>query len=72
MSDLSAIVRQLKKERANVKQRVARLDEALGALKHFDGGSSTHPRRRLSLAARKRIAAAQRARWAKAKKEKAG
>jgi hypothetical protein len=72
MPDLSAVVRQLKKERANAQQLVARLDEALRVLKHLGRGSSTHPRRRLSLAARKRIAAAQRARWAKAKKEKAG
>ena len=70
MPDLSDVVRQLKKERDNAQQLVARLDEALKALKHL-GGGSTPRRRRLSVAARKRIAAAQKARWAKFKKEKA-
>ena len=71
MPDLSDVVRQLKKERDNAQQLVARLDEALKALKHLGGGVSAPRRRRLSVAARKRIAAAQRARWAKFKKEKA-
>jgi hypothetical protein len=72
MPDLSAVVRQLKKERANAQQLVAHLDEALRALKHLGRSVSAPRRRRLSVAARKRIAAAQRTRWAKAKKEKAG
>ena len=71
MSDLSAIVQQLKKERANARQMVARLDEALKALKHLGGVVSAPRRRRLSVAGRKRIAAAQRARWAKVRKQKA-
>ena len=39
MSDLSAVVRQLKKERANAHQMVARLDAALRALKHLGTGN---------------------------------
>ncbi len=72
MSDLSAVAQQLKKERANAQQLVARLDAALRALKHLGVGHSfPRGRRTLSLAARRRIAAAQRARWAKVKKQKA-
>ena len=72
MSDLSAVVRQLKKERANAQQLLERLGAALRALKHLGTGNSVpRGRRRLSVAAREKIAAAQRARWAKVKKEKA-
>ena len=71
MPDLSDVVRQLKKERDNAQQLVASLDAALRALKHLGGGVSAPRRRHLSVAARKRIAAAQKARWAKYKKEKA-
>ena len=72
MSDLSPVVRQLKKERADAQQLVARLDAALRAPKHLGTGSSFRGGRgRLSVAARKKIAAAQRARWAKVKKQKA-
>jgi hypothetical protein len=72
MPDLSAIVRQLKKERADAQQFVARLDAALQVLGRLGtGNSSRRGRRKLSLAARKRIASAQRARWAKVRKQKA-
>jgi hypothetical protein len=64
MTDLAAIVAQLKQERA-------KLDKAIEALSSVAGKSGgrrgTH---RLSAAARARIAAAQRARWAKFKAKK--
>jgi hypothetical protein len=65
MADLGAIVAQLKSERA-------KLDKAIEALsgvaeKSSGGGPGTHV---LSAAARARIAAAQRARWAKLKAKK--
>ena len=65
MADLSAVVAQLKAERA-------KLDKAIEALSGFAGKSSDAGRgpRRLSAAARERIAAAQRARWAKFKAKK--
>jgi hypothetical protein len=65
MTDLGAVVAQLKAERA-------KLDKAILALSGVAGKSGGGGRRRLSAAARARIAAAQRARWAKfkAKKEK--
>lgn len=72
MANLSAVVQQLKKERANAQGVVARLDAALKALSHLDSGNSfSRPPRKMSIAGRKRIAAAQRARWARVKKQKA-
>src|SRR5262249_10883287 len=65
MADLSAIVAQLKAERA-------KLDKAIEALSGVAGkaGSGGRGTRRLSAPARERIAAAQRARWAKFKAKK--
>ena len=65
MANLQGIVQQLKQERD-------RLDAAIRALASLDGaGGPTRragsPRRTLSAAARRKIAAAQRARWAKIK-----
>jgi len=66
MTNLEGIVQQLKKERD-------RLDAAIRALTALDGAAGASrqggsPRRRtLSAAARRKIAAAQRARWAKIK-----
>ena len=64
MTDLGAVVAQLKKERD-------KLDRAIAALSGFTRASGGGGRRRLSAAARERIAAAQRARWAKFKAKKA-
>jgi hypothetical protein len=64
MADLGAIVAQLKAERA-------KLDKAIEALSSVAGRSGGSGKRRLSAAARGRIAAAQRARWAKFKAKKA-
>ena len=62
MADLRAVVEQLKKERD-------KLDRAIEALTGVTGGRGGG-RRTLSAAARERIAAAQRARWAKFKAKK--
>lgn len=66
MANLSQAVKQLHKERERLQRELGRIDAALQAL-----GSANHsrgPRRALSVAARRRIAAAQRARWAKFKR----
>ena len=63
MADLGAIVAQLKAERA-------KLDKAIAALSGVAGSSGGGGKRKLSAAARVRIAAAQRARWAKFKAKK--
>lgn len=68
MTDLGAVLEQLRQERA-------KLDKAIEALSGVVGSSSGKParaKRILSPAARRRIAAAQRARWAKFKARKAG
>lgn len=79
MPQLSQIVNQLRNERKKVQQELRRLDAAINALQGLSSANgasrtnSTKPRRTLSVAARKKIAAAQRARWAawKAKQKKA-
>ena len=73
MSNFDKVVLQLRKERDEVQQRVEQLDQALAALGSLDGlrtsarslVTSGRKRRTMSAAARERIAAAQRARWAK-------
>jgi len=76
MSNLANVVQQLKKERNQAQLRVERLGQALKALTGLGGLRGNAPgvgrtdksrlkRRTMSAAARKRIATAQRARWAK-------
>lgn len=69
MADLSGIVEQLKQERDSVARQLARLNAALAA---FSGRPANRGRKRgtMSAAGRARIAAAQRARWAKFKRKK--
>lgn len=62
MADIQAIVKELQSERA-------RIDAAIKALQGMDGVSARQgKRRKMSAAGRARIAAAQRARWAKIRK----
>jgi len=69
MANLANVVQQLRKERLQTQRRLEQLDEALKALGSLDGlrgkvGRLQTPgktRRTMSTAARKRIAAAQRA-----------
>ena len=76
MSNLAHVVQQLRKERNQALRSIKQLDEALKALsgvgalrgtttRHDRAQASGSKRRTMSAAARKRIAAAQRARWAK-------
>jgi hypothetical protein len=80
MSNLSQILGDLQTQRKQLSQELERLDTAIRALQGVGGrngtvsirGSVTRIRRTMSVAARKRIAAAQRVRWAKWKaKQKA-
>jgi hypothetical protein len=64
MTDLGAVVAQLKKERDKLDRAIAALSGITG------GGGGRRGPRRLSAAARERIAAAQRARWANFKAKK--
>ncbi len=65
MANLVEIVRELQKERDQAASTVDRIDAALAALNNGSLAIATRTRNRLSVAARARIAAAQRARWAK-------
>lgn len=71
MTDISGIVKQLKQEHDRIAQQLAGINTAIAA---FSGltGRSTPGRKRgtMSAAGRARIAAAQRARWAKVKRQK--
>ena len=78
MSNLTKVVMQMRQERDAAQKRVEQLDQALAALGSLDGlrtrGRNSRKlgtkRRTMSALARKRIAAAQRARWAKWKAAK--
>ncbi len=73
MLTLTTAVRQLKQERARTQKEVEKLDAAIKVLSGLTGTkrglgrgrAGIGKRRTMSAAARKRIAAAQRARWAK-------
>jgi hypothetical protein len=70
---LSGFVKQLKKERDWVEQQLSGLNAALAAFVNVYGGPAkpTRKRRKMSAKSRAKIAAAQRARWAKVRKSKA-
>lgn len=74
MTNLQQMLKELEAERNRVQQRLLRLDAAIEALRNVDHTGTLmesrvrrprNVRRKLSVAARSRIAAAQRARWAK-------
>jgi len=67
MSDLDAVIEQLRAERDKLDRAIA----ALSGVGESKSGTRRRGRRRLSAAARKRIADAQRARWAKYKAKRA-
>jgi hypothetical protein len=72
MTNLSSVVKQLKKERDRVEKQLSGLNAALAAFAGvYGGGKPSRKRRKMSAAARKKIAAAQRRRWAKVRKAKA-
>jgi hypothetical protein len=67
MANLTGIVKQLKQERNRVAEQLSGLNAALAAL---SGPNGTRRGGTLSAAARAKIAAAQRKRWAKVKAAK--
>jgi hypothetical protein len=71
MENLSGIVKQLKKERDRVERQLSGLNAAFSAFAGvYARTKPTRKKRTISAAGRKRIAAAQRARWAKVKRQK--
>lgn len=67
MADLNAALKQLRQQRDEAARALARIDAAITALHGTSATASLRRggRRKMSAAARKRIAAAQKARWAK-------
>jgi hypothetical protein len=71
MVNLSGIVKQLKKERDRLEQQLSGLHAALAAFAGvYTNIAVPKPRRKISAQGRARIAAAQRARWAKVNGQK--
>ena len=71
LNNLSGIVEQLRNERDRVQQQLSGLNAALKAFAGvYEDNSGTKPRRKISAQGRARIAAAQRARWAKVQGQK--
>jgi hypothetical protein len=69
MPDVSSILKQLKKERDRVEKQLSGLNAALTAFANvYSGGKPSRIRRKMSAKSRAKIAAAQRARWAKFRK----
>jgi hypothetical protein len=78
MVNLSRTLTQLRQERSRTQKELSRLDGAILALEklvvdHSTPARASKPRtrRKLSAAARKKISEAQKARWAKMKKQRA-
>jgi hypothetical protein len=72
MGNLSIVVKQLRKERDKVEKQLSALNVALAAfVGTYYGAKPTRKKRTISPAGRKKIAAAQRARWAKIRAKKA-
>ena len=68
LADLSGIIKQLSKERDRLHQQLSGLNAALEAFAGvYRSTNGNKPRRKISAKGRASIAAAQRARWAKAK-----
>ncbi len=68
MPSLTGVLSQLQAERQKMLKDVSKLDHAITVIRglnHTSGNISMRPPSRMSLAARRRIAAAQRVRWAK-------
>ena len=73
--ELADMLRALKTERAQVNQKLTKLDKAIAVLRGLSATNSKlsgQPKRRtMSAAARRKIAKAQKLRWAKARKAQA-
>jgi len=75
MPNLVKVLAALTKEQKRLQGELHNVDAAITALRGVNGGgrnvsSIARPQRRLSTAARKRIAAAQKARWARFRAQK--
>ena len=71
MTNLNKVVSSLRSEYSRLEREMGRVGKALDALCHAGGKSLKRTGRTLSKEARKRIADAQRLRWAKGRKQAA-
>lgn len=71
MTNLNKVVGSLRTERSRLEHELDRVRKALDALSNNGGRAPRRGKRVLSKEARRRIAAAQRLRWAKVRKAKA-
>jgi hypothetical protein len=70
MANLSSIIAQLKKERDRVEKQLSGMDTALRAFAGvYSNGQPSRQRRKMSAKGRAKIAAAQRRRWAKFRRQ---
>ena len=77
MVNLGQVIKHLRTERNRAQKKVDHFEKAIGALQKLLGnpgrqaqGNEPGKKRRLSAAARKRISRAQKARWAKIRRQK--
>ena len=69
--NISALIKELKKEKDELQRHLAGIDSALLAFARVHMVNKPRKRRKMSAKSRAKIAAAQRARWAKFRKSKA-
>jgi hypothetical protein len=75
MANLDNVLQQLREEHKQALGAVEKLQQAISTIESLNGGSAGttvnggRPRKTMSAAARRRIAQAQRARWAKLRKQ---
>lgn len=67
MAKLQTVLKQLEHEQKRAQKELEQLEEAISTFGKLIGKRAARTQRKLSAAGRKRIAAAQRARWAKLK-----
>jgi hypothetical protein len=73
MPNLDSVIKSLVSEQRTLQSKLSQVEAAITALRgmsHNGRSVANRPKRILSVAARRRIAAAQRARWAKYKQQK--
>src|SRR5580693_1280064 len=73
MGNLSSALQQLRAERKQAQAHVESIDQAIAVIESLNGsgtlGKTNQPTRIISAASRRKMAQAQRARWARARKE---
>ena len=67
MADLAGVLKELEQERSRLDQAIQIVGQLVG--RNSTGVSARRPKRTLSVAARRKISLAQKARWAKWKKQ---